>query len=226
VESIVDRFGTFCESTTADSCFAYRFCALYVDHLHLDRSLSVLYGSHRSAAVGYLSGGGGDFADYRATWRGTSWLDAAPIPGLNLGYNMLFHEYELVRRVAGERLPLLDRDGYLRDLARGLAWIRDPRLREQLRIVLEEHGWKADAPPAPVLEREPAWWRVAYSQLRQRGLMFLANDLGVRPRSVSGFRFASDEQALDYAVKYPAHPTRNADHLALAQPVEIESPLA
>lgn len=224
VETIVERFGTFCESTTADSCFAYRFCALFDEYLHLDRALTVLYGSHRSAAVGYLSGGGGDFADYRATWRGDAWLDAAPIPALNLGYNMLFHEYELVRREVGDRLPPLDRDGYFRDLGRGLTWVRDPQSRSQLRTLLEEHGWNGVAARHGVPEAAVPAWRRAYWLLRQRATLFAGDWLHIRPRSVSGFRFRSDEHALRYAVKYPSRPTGNAAHLGISDPMEVDFP--
>ena len=223
VDKIVGRFGTLCDSTTADSCFAYRFCALYDDFLHLDRPLSILYGSHRSAAIGYLSGGGGDFADYRETWRGDTWLDAATIPGLNLGYNMLFHEYELVRReLGGDRLPPLDREGCLRDLGRGLSWVRDPGTRERMRTLLEEHGWKGEAASAGAGPQLSLPRRV-YHRLRQSAELLLADHLNRIPRSITGFRFRSDEQALDYAVKYPSRPIESEEHLAIAEPREAES---
>jgi hypothetical protein len=223
VDSIVERFGTLCDSTTADSCFAYRFCALHDDFLHLDRPLSLLYGSHRSAAIGYLSGGGGDFADYRETWRGDTWLDAGMIPGLNLGYNMLFHEYELVRRaLGGARLPPLDRDGCLRDLGRGLSWIRDPAMRARMRTVLEEHGWRPESARASV-EARPSLPRRAYRRIRQSAELLLADRFNKPPRSITGFRFRSDEQALRYAVKYPSRPTGSTDHLAIAEPLEVET---
>jgi glycosyltransferase involved in cell wall biosynthesis len=222
VDSIVERFGTLCVSTTADSCFAYRFCALHDDYLHLDRPLSVLYGSHRSAAIGYLSGGGGDFADYRETWRGEEWLDAAAIPGLNLGYNMLFHEYELVRReTGGDRLSPLDREGCLRDLGRGLSWIRDPQEKARLRGLLEDHGWKDEGPPADPPARSSLPRRL-YRRLRQSARLLLADRFHKMPRSITGFRFRSDEEALRYAVKYPSRPVASAAHLTIAEPLEVE----
>jgi hypothetical protein len=222
VESVVARFGDLCQSTTADSCFAYRFCALHDDYLHLDRSLSILYGSHRSAGLGYLSGGGGDFADYLATWRGGAWLDAAPIPGVNLGYNMLFHEYELVRRaVGGDRFPPIERAGYLRDLARGLGWIRDANTRAQMVAMLEEHGWTGDVAPGAVGEHVPLWRRGGL-RLRQCVTMFRADHLGVDPQNITGFSFRSDEHALKYALKYPGRPAATAAHLAIVDPVEID----
>ena len=226
VETIVDRFGDLCVSTTADSCFAFRFCALYDDYLHLDRSLTVLYGSHRSAGLGYLSGGGGDFADYRQTWRGDSWLDAAPLPGLNLGYNMLFHEYELVRRaVDGGRFPPIDRAGYLRDLGRGLAWIRDGAARAEMHKLLEENGWRGelpeslfDEPPLPIRAR-------LLRRFHQRATLFLADWFKVDPKNITGFAFRSDQHALRYALKYPSPRVAGAAHLAIAEAVEIDSPV-
>ena len=35
-------------------------------------------------------------------WGDRPWLDAAPIVGLNMGQNVLFHQYELVRRVTDD----------------------------------------------------------------------------------------------------------------------------
>ncbi len=223
VDSIVERFGDLCTSTTADSCFAYRFCALHDDYLHLDRPLSVLYGSHRSAAIGYLSGGGGDFADYRETWGREEWLDAGAIPGLNLGYNMLFHEYELVRREAGGRLPPLDRERCLRDLARGLSWIRDPGEKSRLRKLLEQHGWEGEDSSADAAERSSLPRRF-YRRLRQSAQLLLADRFHKVPRSITGFRFRSDEEALRYAVKYPSRPVATAAHLAIAEPAEAGAP--
>ena len=51
---------------------------------------------------GYLRGKEtGAWADWIKLWGDRPWIDAAPIPGINLGYNVMFHEYNLVRRVAG-----------------------------------------------------------------------------------------------------------------------------
>ena len=53
---IIDRFGSICDSTTPDSCFAYRFCATHERYLHFDRAIGVLYGYHRSVGVGFSGG--------------------------------------------------------------------------------------------------------------------------------------------------------------------------
>lgn len=222
VDAIVARFGTLCESTTADSCFAYRFCALFDDYLHLDRPLAILYGSHRSAGLGYLKGEGGDFADYRATWRGEAWLDAAPVPGLNLGYNMLFHEYELVRQALGDggRLPPLDRAGCLRDLAGSLYWIPAGEARERACALLRDHGWDGEGAVLEV-ERRLSWLRRFTLWVRQRRALLAALAVAAPPTGVSGFRFRNDAEAVRYVLRFPRRRTDNTGHVDIAQPTEI-----
>ena len=225
VDALVARFGDLCVSTTPDSRFAYRFCALFDDSLHLDRPLSVLYGSHRSAGAGYLKGSGGDFADHQQTWRaagGEGWLDAAPIPGVNLGCNMLFHEYELVRREAGgDRLPPIEKEGYLRDLARGLVWIRDPQEKARLRALLVEHGWDGAMPQLQIEEPKLRAWHRLSVRLYERITLLRASVGGIVPDNISGFTFRSDEQALRYAMRFPRRPAATAAHLDLAGAAEI-----
>lgn len=149
LEGIRERFGDICNSTGPDSCFTYRFCALNERYLHFDRPLAVIHASYRSNGSKYLRGKtDGDFGDFLKTWGDRPWLDAAPIPGINLGQNMLYHEYELVRRATGDaRFPPIDMDGYLQELAAALAWLEDPRLRDVMRATLEEHGWREEPKP-------------------------------------------------------------------------------
>lgn len=211
--SIVDRFGDVCHSTTGDACFNARFLALYDEFLHCDRSLAIAYASHRSAALGYLAGGGRDFGDWEALWGDRAWLDAAPAPGLNLGQNMYFHEYELVRRQTGDRLPPLDRRACLDELGAALRWVRDPHKRAALRAKLEEHGWRGEVAALP---RRPA-----LAAVRDRLLTFLIDQFGFVPPSVSGLAFPDDQKALQYALQYPRRRAKNADHLAALEPTPL-----
>ena len=98
------------------------------------------------------------------------WLDAAPIPGLEIGQNMLFHEYVLAQRVFGtERFPPIDPDGYLRELGTALRLVADPDTRQEFRSTLERHGWRAgvhDRDPDAPRGLTPA--RIARS-IRSRG---------------------------------------------------------
>ncbi len=208
LETIIARYGNVCDALGPDSRFAIRFCTLFDAFLHFDRSLAVVYATHRSAGTGFLRGTGGDFADFRESWGDRAWIDAAPIPGLNLGQNMLFHEYELVRR-EGAELPPIDRSGYLRELGRGLQYVQDGDARSRMRAVLEEHGWRdvASEPPPPPPARpsllRSAWRRVRAIRRSQAVVLFLADHFGVQPRSVNTFSFRDDAEAIRYAIRYP-----------------------
>lgn len=220
-QSIIGRFGSLCAATGGDAAFAFRFCALFDQYIHLDRALGVLYGSHRSAGLGYLTGAGGDWADYLRISGDGPWLDAAPVPGLNLGPNMIFHEYELVRREVGDRLPPLDRAACLRELAAWVGWIADPEQRLRVRRLLLQSGWdgtQANEATSVVLTRRS----MLKMRVSQR-LALLRADFFRRPLpSISGFIFSSDRRALRYALRYRGLPSETADHLTAAAPEEID----
>jgi hypothetical protein len=215
LESIVDRFGDLCNSTSGDACFCSRFLALHDRFLHFDRPLAVLYAPHRSAALGFLSGGGRDYRDWERMWGDRPWLEAAPVPGLDLGQNMLFHEYELVRRRTGDRLPPLDRKGCLAELGEALRWVKEPEKRAALQKALEVHGWTGTASQFPRRPRLAA--------LRDSSVKALMRYFGFVPKSISGFAFADDAAALDHALKYERRPAGAPDHLAALGPIELAS---
>ena len=113
LSALADRFGSICDSTAPDSSFTYRFCATFESYLHLDRAIGVIHAFDRSTGSGFMRGAGGDFADFMRWWGTRPWLDAAPIPGLNLGQNVLFHEYEVVRRATNHpAFQPVERSGY------------------------------------------------------------------------------------------------------------------
>jgi len=208
LHSIVKRFGDVCASTAPDSAFMARFLALYGHYIHFDRAAGILYGSTRSSGMGYLRGEGGDFDDYRKRWNATSWLDAAPIPGINLGGNILFHEYELVRRETGDRLPPLDPAGVMNDLSTELRWIHDPGVKEDLRRILRQHGWDGPEPaPHTAPSRFSAW--------SKHFRLFLARRFGIVPGTITGFAFPDDATALKYALRFPRRAQKTASHLAV-----------
>lgn len=216
LDRIEARFGDVCNSTTGDACFSARFLALEQGFLHHDRTIAVALAPHRSAAMGFLTGGGRDYDDWENLWGDRPWLDASPFPGLNLGQNMYFHEYELVRRATGDRLPPLDRQGCLEELGAALRWVRDDAKRDGLRAELERHGWTGN--PSRLPGRHPL------APLRDQLLCFLIRRFGFVPPSVSGVAFADDEGALEYALRFPQRPVRKPDHLAALAPVELHSP--
>lgn len=212
LESIFKRFGNVCNSTAPDGAFLVRFLALNDRYVHFDRAAGILYGSDRSNALGYMRGTGGDFADFLKTWGDRPWLQAAPVPGVNLGSNMLFHEYELVRRETGDRLPPLAMAAVLNCLGAELRWVHGAVMKAELRQVLQQYGWNG---PEPV-PNPPHRWRSNVWQAH----VFLARWFGVVPATITGFSFRDDETALRYALKYPRRAQDAADHLALLDPEE------
>lgn len=212
LSDVITRFETLCASTSPDSCFAYRFFSLHQSYLHVDRPLGVLHAPHRSTGLGYLRGRGGDFDDFLWLWGDRPWLDAAPIPGINLGMNMLYHEYELVRRATGEQFPPIDRNAYLRDLAAALPLVADDQTRADLRRVLVEEGWRDSATRGRLR---------AFA--RHTVLSFLDEQFGIRMPGVTGRVFRDDGDALQHALTHPRPRRSHARHLALLEPVQVET---
>lgn len=210
LSEVIARFGNLCDSTTPDSCFAYRFFTVRERCLHFDRALGVLHMPHRSTGLGYMRGRGGDFDEFRRRWGNRPWLDAAPIPGLDLGLNMLYHEYELVRRATGGALPPIDRHAYLHDLAAALPLIGDRERRAALRRVLAEEGWTGTGTRGRV---------TAFA--RHKVLAFVDERLGIRLPGITGRVFRTDRDALRHALAHPRPRSRSARHLALLEPEQV-----
>ncbi len=213
LDSIVGRFGNICNSIGPDASFSIRFLALEDDYLHFDRVLAVTFAPHRSSGLGYLSGGGRDFTDFRTMYGERQWLDASPVPGINLGQNIYYHEYELTRRVVGDRLPPLEREGCLEQLGEAMIWVRDPMRRAELSAELRGHGWTGEPPPVPRHRLR--------EMLRHRMTAFLIGRFGFVPKDLYGCAFPDDDLALAYALNHPRPPDANNPHLALLDPVEV-----
>src|SRR5206468_6101756 len=83
LERIRARFGNFCDSTTPDIAFAFRFCAIEESYVFLDRAVSVLFAfSQSNGQALFRRDRTGPFGDFLALRHDRPWLDAAPIPGL------------------------------------------------------------------------------------------------------------------------------------------------
>jgi hypothetical protein len=214
LDAVLDRFGTICDSTAPDGAFMCRFFTLEDEYIHYDRPLGILYASRRSNGLGYLRGEGGDYPDFLKMYGAGPWLDAAPVPGMSLGNNMLYHEYELVRRETGDRLPPFDRPAILKDLARELRWTADPALAARFKAILRAEGWEGPDPEALPAQSaaEARFQRQLWRRIRWRGEV---------PETITGFAFRNDRQALKWALRYPRRPQEGHEHLALLRAIEI-----
>lgn len=164
---------------------------------------------------------------------------------------MLYHEYVLVRRAAGDgRFPPIDTAGDLHELAKGLPLIEDLRLREAMLGVLKEHGWNeetreatdqaAPAPAAPAARRlserltprrllasAEARLRNRWARLteRQAVTLFLADYLRIRPAHIHGFTFGSNDEAIRYALSCTRRPEAENPYLQVLEPSDVDSTL-
>jgi hypothetical protein len=205
LERIRERFGSYCDSIGPDSCFWFRFSALWDRTLHYDRSLAVLHHGHFGNGYHYQHG---DVAYFRRPFGDVPWLAAAPIPGLDLGLNLLYHEYELVRRETGDRLPPIDMGGYLRDLASFIPVLPDESTRAEMLAVLRQHGYTE--PPSAGLS-----WK---QRLGRRLVRLAAYRFGRGPHGFSVLKFRSGAEALDYALTHPRPFVPKSDYLAALEP--------
>jgi hypothetical protein len=220
--AIFDRiravFGNLCDSSTPDAAFSYRFCALESAFHYRDLAPAVVHAFRFSNARSFFSGvPGGTWDDFVRLWGGEEgFLDASPIPELNLGQNVSFHEYSLVRSTAaGKHFPPIDRQGHLRELALALPEIEDPAKREAMRARLQAYGWREEPPPSeppprPGILSRPR--RLAGRLLRSVGLR--------RPLPPSVF--ASESDAIAYVIDHPRPRLSHNPEIEIMEPVEVE----
>ncbi len=214
LQAVLERFGTVCDSSVPDSAFLWRFLALHDSLIFYDRPHGVIYSHELSNGQAYQRQHGSTFADYMRLHGGAGWLDLAPIPGLNLGQNVLYHEYELARRVVGDRLPPLDRAGVLNHLAEGLLWVDGEEIRDEFRKILRAEGWTGPepAPHAPPTRESLAYQKRVWRRIRWRRHV---------PPNICGFHFSTDEAAIRANRRHPRLAEPDSDHLAVLNPVEL-----
>jgi len=221
LEKVRTRFGSFCASTSPESCFGFRYCAVAKSYLHFDVPLGIHYGSARSNGMGYLRGdGSGAFADFTRLRGDRPWLDSAPLPGLSLGQNSFYHEYALARSQAGgEAFPPIEMQGYLNDLARGLPWIADPERRSEARALLVGHGWREDEAPGQWVPPPP----LSMAERLGKALnLFRADHLSVKPADPFTIGLKSESRALRYARKHKRPAAATDDFIAALEPMRLQ----
>jgi hypothetical protein len=156
--------------------------------------------------------------------------------------NMLFHEYELVRRAVGpDRFPPIDLEKYLASLEDDLRWIVDDDVRDRLRTILEQHGLPPIDTQRPTTNglppaSSPRPWSVQIrrgipSRIRSRlhvlvrrpGLLWLTMPTGFGPDHLGGISFGTDERALRFCLRFPRRPEPSHQFIETMQAVEIST---
>ncbi|HYJ30771.1 MAG TPA: hypothetical protein VEW25_10575, partial [Allosphingosinicella sp.] len=222
--AIFDRiraaFGDLCDSATPDAAFSYRFCALESRFHYWDRAPALVRAFGLSNARSCFSGiSGGTWDDFVRLWGDKPYLEAAPIPGLNLGMNVCFHEYALVRsHAAGRHFPAIDRDGYLREISRALPYIEDAAHREKMRARLLEHGWREEVSPPS----SPPWPGIARQLRRLAGRVLRSTGLR-RPLPPADPTLASEAEAVAFLIDHPLPLLSHNPQIEIMEPVEVET---
>jgi len=216
-ERIRARFGSLCDSSTPDAAFTYRFCALESRFRYWDRAAAVMHAFPLSNAVSLLSGtAGGTWDDFLQLWGEKPFLSSAPIPDLNLGLNVLFHEYNLVRvEVGEERFPPVEPAGYLRELSHALPLIEDPAKRAEMHSRLRAHGWRPEDLSPP-----PSHWRTLVRTCR-RVAGRLLRSLRPPPPPPAVQNFANDREAVAFLIDHPRQPLSHNPDLEMFEPLEV-----
>jgi hypothetical protein len=198
-------FGDICDSNTPDAAFLFRVCAADEVLHYYDRALIIAYGYALSNGWSYLRGNvSGSWADWIKLWGDKPWIDAAPVPGLSLGYNVMFHEYNLVRRVAPDRFPPIDQDRYLNHLGSSLAYISNVEVRSNMRDILTTYGWREPAPQPAV--PKPLHKRILGPPTRplRRIVSAVRSRMQLRLGTADTAVFTNDDDGVRYLLNHPA----------------------
>jgi hypothetical protein len=239
LEELRRRFGDVFASLAPDYCFAYRCLAVVDAILYYDRPCIIEYGISRSHGTNVMLGRRTpERADFLSLAGPRGLYFAAPIPGLDTALNAVFHEYCFVRsEEGGERLKPLQMAPYLARLAAEVAGFEDPGLRADALRALRDNGWSGpvhDTDPRRGLRRHLArlgenprdvgrrarrlWRSRVVGHPLTKPLWLRLADRGVAPPVDQRFAFASVDEALAYAYRFPRPSSADPSHLGPLSP--------
>jgi Glycosyl transferase family 2 len=206
LDAVAARFGGLFASISPDHCFGFR-CLEVVDTIvYYDACPLIHYGLARSNGATYARGvRSAAVEDFQRHLGAIQMNASAPVPGFHSITNAVVNEYCFVRdEPASRKLPALDMTRYLGVMARETSQLEDPGLREQMRSLLDQQGWRrkrlryklvrARDAIELLLQRPRPFLRMLRLGLADRLPQGLAPLLGARERRRS---FASTEQALE-----------------------------
>lgn len=240
IQAVHARFGSFCNSITADICFGYRSLALVDSVIVYDRALTVTYGLARSNAHSQQKGFyNQDTKDFLTTLQqqqqALNW--ATPIPEAIIPGNQTIHEYCLVKNeVKSDRFPDVNHEAYLEMLAAGTRLLENPDARKYMEILLAKHNQSVPSLPEHSSEspanESPGMSSSVKSRLKSLVLsptakpfwMTMARKAGIGLPINQKFTFRSSREALHCALHYPARRMRHNYllHDLLADPASVK----
>ncbi|HEY5286835.1 MAG TPA: glycosyltransferase [Solirubrobacteraceae bacterium] len=144
LEAVAERFGSLFASISPDHCFGFRCLDVVERIIYHDACPLIHYGLSSSNGATYARGvRSAAVEDFQSHLGGTQMNASAPVPGFHSITNAVVNEYCFVRdEAASRKLPPVDWTRYLGVMARETSQLEDPQLREQMRALLDEHGWQ------------------------------------------------------------------------------------
>ncbi len=145
LDAVANRFGGLFASISPDHCFGFR-CLDVVDTIvYRDACPLIHYGLAQSNGATYARGvRSAAVADFQNHLGAVEMNASAPVPGFHCITNAVVNEYCFVREESASRkLAPVEWTRYLGTMARETARLEDPELREQMRLLLDEHGWQS-----------------------------------------------------------------------------------
>jgi hypothetical protein len=227
IEAVDERFGNVFASISPDLQFGYRCLALVDSVIYWDEPPLVHYELSRSNGLSYGRGvDSADSADFKRQLGGVPMNFAAPVPELITIRNACFHEYCVVRALTGsERFPAIDLDRYLYVLSEEVPSVEDPLVRERMRQILAQSGWRGLKRAIGDVKRmlalldealQPLRFgrRVLFRYRKRRAVQLLARLAGMTGSPALGWlRLDSVESAMRYAGEHPRGHERKLRHL-------------
>lgn len=142
-------YGNVCDLVSPDVGFGMRMLERAESFIFYDRALLVDYAMARSHGYNVQRGiVNQDAADFAAQLAGGNYASAAPIPGLTVNGNYLYHEYVQVRAGSDHhRLPAINLAQYSRLISRDIRRYKEPQRQAlmQQRYDAQLAVWKTSA---------------------------------------------------------------------------------
>jgi hypothetical protein len=223
-EAVKKQFASYTAGTIApDYGFGFRVLGVCDSILFYDKSLQLNHGQKvsngRSIMLGVFNKATKDFI--AQTGRSEMYYEGVPIPNLQTTTNTMVYEYCLAKKMGeGLSYPELSLDSYLESEAYSVSLLKDPALRAEMEILIQEHGGAIYLPKRAIVSGNfsrkiskllsPAKWiNKFFGTERHKELWMKLNALfGWTPPEDNHFGFATGQEAMEYMRRFPRKPCR------------------
>lgn len=216
IEEIRSRYGNTFDSISPDFSFCFRVLEMFNTILFFDKSVLINYALYRSNGESLAIGKNtSDHADFVKNLGDKPQNYAAPVPEFLTVYNAICHEYCLLQsQLTSGKFHEIDRRAYLKAIAYEVSKIENPQLRIEMEGLLSAHGWQDTERGnreqlslvrklfSPSRVANKLKWISAGAHTKKFWFVLL-HLFGLRPPDNNRFGFATIEEAVGYAKRFP-----------------------